>query len=151
MLKKNNKSIIIAAIFFVLIASIFWFGNSSPLEKLLHPETGNHPAFVDYQNRGGLDYDSDFYGLDILRLTAEWRREKVGAWILRTAPQNSPNSIRKAMNKVCGSRDSDWAEEIDNQGTRFIGFFEDDSMRCRIVRDRGMNWELMLTNKKAYE
>jgi hypothetical protein len=79
------------------------------LERVLDFDVGTKPLFTDFQEDGGLNKSSRWYGLNIVQLNLEWGADgKVRNFILQPRPGSTIKEIRAAINRFCGLTDAAW-------------------------------------------
>ena len=106
---------------FVIVYGIWSFIGGSPLEEAIDPRDGTHETWRAFQDEGGIDKFSDFYGFDVNGVHASFRPNgKILEVALTIYKSNiSPAEIRELMSDLCEIADTRW--EMNNNGGKALG------------------------------
>lgn len=89
---------------------------SNLLEKALDKSQGNHESWNKLIEEGGLDRNNNWYGLSVNEVqTTKNRDTGLLKNIILSIPRNTKSSdIRRVLNDICDTTDSDWETRVVN-------------------------------------
>jgi len=102
------------------------------LEKAINPFNGNRAMWEKFADAGGLNSESNYYGLSIKNATVEFEdNNSFKAVTLILGSETAPTNIRKSLSKVCRLTDSDWKFE---NGARTSGEATRNGVTCNYLK-----------------
>ena len=115
------------------------------LEQVVSPLTGTRALWNKFKDEGGLDSNSDFYGLNITNISVKFIDDKVSFALLNTSKSTAPKQIRASLANVCKGRDDDWKFE---NGSLTKGEILSGGVTCSyLTNDTARNYDIVLERK----
>lgn len=125
---------------------------SNELEAALNPYTGTYKKFQDFKDNGGLNTVSDYYGLQVREVMAEFRRkDALKIAVMRVSGATAPKAIRQALNTACGTVESDWTREDPGYGANLQGNVKKGRIECGYIGTSSNGFEVSVINNSTDE
>ena len=84
------------------------------LEQAANPMTGTRALWSKFIDEGGLNYNNNFYGLEVTNINVQFEGEKIKLALLNVSSSVAPKTIRSALANVCKIKDEEWKIKNDS-------------------------------------
>jgi UDP-N-acetylglucosamine 2-epimerase len=78
------------------------------LEDSLDYIDGNIKKYWNYKDKGGLNSESNLYGINITQMQISYNEDKITGATLIAQVGTAPLKIRESLSKLCHLKESDW-------------------------------------------
>lgn len=114
----------------------------SSFEAAIDPYTGSKSLWDKFVDNGGLNSDSNYYGIPVREVNIQWHEEKIKLVLMIVSKSVAPAMIRRALSKGCGVAESNWQTET---GNLIRGVAKKGNLECSyLTNDAARNYDVSI-------